>query len=120
LRRASDPFTLPRFQHRENERGWASAAELEHRTTALAEDFPTFDGVLLLDDAFRAAAADDFGHWTTWAKADSYLSVHRQLFRAPFFRVPDSDHFFVFALLRNALPPTPERVAQLVADNRTL
>jgi cytokinin dehydrogenase len=43
-------------------RSWVSAAELEHRTTALAEDFPSFDGVLLLDEASRAAAADDFGH----------------------------------------------------------
>ena len=43
-------------------RHWVSAAELEHRPTTLAEDFPTFDGVLLLDDASRAAAADDFGH----------------------------------------------------------
>ena len=42
-------------------RSWVSAAELEH-ATALAEDFPAFDGVLLLDDASRAAAADDFGH----------------------------------------------------------
>src|SRR5919112_1160038 len=50
-------------------RSWVSAAELEHRTTALAEDFPAFDGVLLLDDASRAAAADDFGHL-----------VHRQPF----------------------------------------
>ena len=43
-------------------RSWVSAAELEHHATALAEDFPNFDGVLLLDDASRAAAADDFGH----------------------------------------------------------
>jgi cytokinin dehydrogenase len=42
-------------------RSWVSAAELEH-ATALAEDFPAFDGVLLLDDASRAAAADDFSH----------------------------------------------------------
>src|SRR5215208_1960007 len=42
-------------------RSWVSAAEVEH-ATALAEDFPAFDGVLLLDDASRAAAADDFGH----------------------------------------------------------
>lgn len=48
-------------------RRWVSAAELEHRATALAEDFPAFDGVLLLDDASRTAAADDFGHF-----------VHRQ------------------------------------------
>ena len=45
---------------------------------------------------------------------------NRELFRAPFFRVPESRHFFVFALLRNAVPPTPERAAQLVAANRTL
>jgi FAD/FMN-containing dehydrogenase len=45
---------------------------------------------------------------------------NRQLFRAPFFRVPDSRHFFIFSLLRNAVPPTPERAAQLVAANRTL
>ena len=43
-----------------------------------------------------------------------------ELFGAPLFRVPDSRHFFVFALLRNAVPPTPERAAQLIADNRTL
>lgn len=48
-------------------RSWVSAAELEHSSTALAEDFPAFDGVLLLDPASRAAAADDFGHF-----------VHRQ------------------------------------------
>jgi FAD/FMN-containing dehydrogenase len=43
-----------------------------------------------------------------------------ELFRAPFFRVPNSRHFFVFSLLRNAVPPTPERAAQLVAANRML
>lgn len=43
-------------------RSWVSAEELEHRAIALAEDFPAFNGVLLLDDASRAAAADDFGH----------------------------------------------------------
>jgi hypothetical protein len=45
---------------------------------------------------------------------------NRELFRAPFFRVPNSRHFFVFALLRNAVPPTPERAAELIATNRTL
>src|SRR5262249_38697322 len=43
-------------------RSWVTAAELPHTATALAEDFPVFDGVLLLDDASRTAAADDFGH----------------------------------------------------------
>jgi len=45
---------------------------------------------------------------------------NRELFRAPLFRVPDSRHFFVFALLRNAVPPTSDRAAQLISDNRTL
>ena len=45
---------------------------------------------------------------------------NRELFRTPFFRVPDSRHFFVFALLRNAVPPTPQRAAELIAANRTL
>jgi FAD/FMN-containing dehydrogenase len=45
---------------------------------------------------------------------------NRVLFNAPFFRVPDGRHFFVFSLLRNALPPTPERAEGLVAANRAL
>ena len=45
---------------------------------------------------------------------------NRGQFHAPFFRVPDGDHFFVFSLLRNAIPPTPERTAGLVAANREL
>jgi FAD/FMN-containing dehydrogenase len=45
---------------------------------------------------------------------------NRSLFSTQFFRVPDSRHFFVFSLLRNAVPPTPERTAQLVAANRAL
>lgn len=45
---------------------------------------------------------------------------NRSQFRAPFLRVPDEGHFFVFSLLRNALPPTPERTAQLVEANRQL
>ncbi|HTQ79482.1 MAG TPA: FAD-binding protein [Thermoanaerobaculia bacterium] len=44
----------------------------------------------------------------------------RSRFQAPNFRVPDGDTFFLFGLLRNAIPPTPERSAQLVAANRTL
>jgi cytokinin dehydrogenase len=44
----------------------------------------------------------------------------RSPFNAPNFRVPDGDTFFLFALLRTAVPPTPERSAALVAANRTL
>jgi hypothetical protein len=44
----------------------------------------------------------------------------RARFRTPFLRVPQSQHFFLFALLRNAIPPTPERAAALIAANRQL
>lgn len=45
---------------------------------------------------------------------------NRDKFTAPLFRVPEGRHFFGFSLLRNAVPPTPERAAGLVADNRAL
>lgn len=45
---------------------------------------------------------------------------NRDVFRTRFLRVPNSRHFFVFALLRNAIPPTPARAAELIADNRAL
>ncbi len=35
-------------------------------------------------------------------------------------RLPNTDVVFLFALLRNAIPPTPERAAELVEDNRQL
>lgn len=41
-------------------------------------------------------------------------------FKAPNFRVPDGDTFFLFGLLRTAIPPTAERSAELVAANRAL
>jgi FAD/FMN-containing dehydrogenase len=41
-------------------------------------------------------------------------------FTAPNLRVPEGDTFFLFALLRNAIPPTLERSAELVAANRAL
>lgn len=44
----------------------------------------------------------------------------RDRFRTPFFRVPDSRHFFNFGLLRNAIPPTQERVDALIQANRRL
>ena len=45
---------------------------------------------------------------------------NRDVFRTRFFRVPNSRHFYIFALLRNAVPPTPERAAELIAANRKL
>ncbi|HEV7509483.1 MAG TPA: FAD-binding protein [Thermoanaerobaculia bacterium] len=45
----------------------------------------------------------------------------RNRFRAPNFRAPEGgDTFFLFGLLRTAIPPTPERSAELVAANRAL
>jgi cytokinin dehydrogenase len=41
-------------------------------------------------------------------------------FTAPNLRIPEGDTFFLFGLLRNAIPPTPERAAELVAANRRL
>jgi cytokinin dehydrogenase len=45
---------------------------------------------------------------------------NRDRFRTPFFRVPDSRHFFNFELLRNAIPPTQERADALIQANRRL
>jgi FAD/FMN-containing dehydrogenase len=44
----------------------------------------------------------------------------RDRFTAPNLRIPEGDTFFLFGLLRNAIPPTPERAAELVAANRRL
>ena len=44
----------------------------------------------------------------------------RAPFRAPLLRVPAARHFFLFGLLRNAVPPTPERTAELIMANRQL
>ena len=44
----------------------------------------------------------------------------RDGFTTPNFRIPEGDTFFLFGLLRNAIPPTPERAAELTAANRQL
>ena len=44
----------------------------------------------------------------------------RDGFTTPNFRIPEGDTFFLFGLLRNAIPPTPERAAELSAANREL
>jgi len=46
-----------------------------------------------------------------------YVGSH---FTAPNFRKPAGETFFLFGLLRTAVPPTPERSAELVAANRLL
>ena len=76
---------------------------------------PAENAQTLIGETLATLTVDDVGQGPILI-----YPFNRELFSTPFFRVPDSRHFFVFALLRNALPPTPERVAQLVAANRTL
>lgn len=76
---------------------------------------PAANAQTLIGETLATLTVDDVGQGPILI-----YPFNRELFRAPFFRVPDSRHFFVFALLRNAVPPTPERAAQLIEDNRTL
>ncbi|MBN1203599.1 MAG: FAD-binding protein [Myxococcaceae bacterium] len=45
---------------------------------------------------------------------------HPNRITAPFARMPPGHHAYLFALLRTAIPPTPENVAALVAKNRLI
>lgn len=76
---------------------------------------PAENAQTLIAETLATLTVDDVGQGPVLINP-----FNRELFRAPFFRVPDSRHFFLFALLRNAVPPTPERAAQLVEANRTL
>ena len=76
---------------------------------------PAATAEILVGETLATLTVDDIGQGPILI-----YPFNRELFRAPFFRVPASRHFFVFALLRTAVPPTPERAAQLVAANRTL
>jgi FAD/FMN-containing dehydrogenase len=76
---------------------------------------PAANAQTFIGETLAALTVDDVGQGPILI-----YPFNRELFRAPFFRVPDSEHFFIFALLRNAVPPTPERAAQLVAANRML
>jgi len=76
---------------------------------------PAANAQTLIGETLSNLSVDDVGQGPILI-----YPFNREVFSAPFFRVPDSDHFFVFALLRNAIPPTPERTAELVAANRTL
>ena len=46
--------------------------------------------------------------------------VKRSKLQTPFFRVPNSPRLFLFAMLRNAVPPIPGQISALVAANRTI
>jgi len=76
---------------------------------------PAANAQTLIGETLATLTVDDVGQGPILI-----YPFNRELFRTPFFRVPDSRHFFVFSLLRNAVPPTPERTAELVAANRTL
>jgi cytokinin dehydrogenase len=76
---------------------------------------PATNAPTLIGETLATLTVDDVGQGPILI-----YPFNRELFRTPFFRVPDSRHFFVFALLRNAVPPTPERAAELIAANRTL
>jgi cytokinin dehydrogenase len=45
---------------------------------------------------------------------------HNRELTAPFLRVPAGEHTFLLALLRTAVPPTPENVEALLAKNQLL
>jgi cytokinin dehydrogenase len=76
---------------------------------------PAANARTLIGETLSNLSADDVGQGPILI-----YPFNRALFDAPFFRVPDARHFFVFSLLRNALPPTPERAEALVAANRAL
>lgn len=76
---------------------------------------PAANAQTLIGETLATLTVDDVGQGPILI-----YPFNRELFRTPFFRVPDSRHFFIFALLRNAVPPTPERAAQLIAANRAL
>jgi FAD/FMN-containing dehydrogenase len=76
---------------------------------------PAANAETLIGETLATLTIDDIGQGPILI-----YPFNRGLFRTPFFRVPDSRHFFVFSLLRNAVPPTPERIAELIAANRAL
>ncbi|EYF02497.1 FAD-binding protein [Chondromyces apiculatus] len=49
-----------------------------------------------------------------------FYPFKRALLGAPFARVPDTPHVFIFSLLRTAIPATPEHVTDLIAQNRQI
>jgi len=76
---------------------------------------PAANALTLIGETLATLTVDDVGQGPILI-----YPFNRELFHTPFFRVPDSRHFFVFSLLRNAVPPTPERIGQLIAANRAL
>ncbi|MFL6209304.1 MAG: FAD-binding protein [Pyrinomonadaceae bacterium] len=76
---------------------------------------PAANAQTLIGETLAELTVDDVGQGPILI-----YPFNRDLFGTQFFRVPDSRHFFIFSLLRNAVPPTPAQTAQLVAANRVL
>ena len=68
-----------------------------------------------IGDTLAELTVDDVGQGPV-----AIYPYRRNSFARPFLRLPNTDVVFLFALLRNAIPPTPERAAELVEDNRQL
>lgn len=76
---------------------------------------PASQAVTFIGEALAQLTVDDVGQGPVLI-----YPYNRDKFRTPFLRVPAARHFFLFALLRNAVPPTPERVQELIDANRQL
>ena len=76
---------------------------------------PAAQGVSFIGDVLLNLTAADVGQGPV-----IIYPVNRRACRTPLFRLPNSQQFFMFALLRNALPPTPDRIKSLVQANRNL
>lgn len=76
---------------------------------------PSTNTVSFISDVMANLTTADVGEGPV-----AIYPYNRSSFQTPFLRVPDTPVFFLFALLRNAVPPTPERAQQLVDANRRL
>jgi FAD/FMN-containing dehydrogenase len=76
---------------------------------------PAANAQTLIGETLANLTVDDVGQGPILIYPFNHDQFHTQ-----FFRVPDARHFFIFSLLRNAVPPIPARAAELIAANRTL
>jgi cytokinin dehydrogenase len=76
---------------------------------------PATHALAFIGDALVRLTVDDVGEGPVLI-----YPYNRDRFLTPFFRVPNSRRFFLFALQRNAVPPTPERAEELIEANRQL
>lgn len=76
---------------------------------------PSTTAETIINSALAKTNSDNMGQGVL-----SIYPYNHSAFNTPFFRVPETEHFFLFALLRNAIPPIPERVNELIALNRQI